>query len=165
MRTFLLTVDTPFTFLLNKYCHYDTLQIILNLKGAAMPKASAQTPPAVLKSLMDEYQLNPIKLAGEIKLSNSSVRQILLGKSRVTASTALRLAKFFGNTPDFWLNLQNKSDLADAVNDKDTSAALKTIEKVKKPVPVKAAPKKAPAAKAKTAKAPKKTHAKTGVKK
>jgi addiction module HigA family antidote len=130
-----------------------------------MPKASAQTPAAVLKSLMDEYQLTAYKLAGEIKLSNSSVRQILLGKSRVTASTALRLAKFFGNTPEFWLDLQNKSDLTEAVKDKDASAALKTIGKAKKPAPAKAAPKKAPAAKAKTAGAPKKPNAKTGIKK
>jgi addiction module HigA family antidote len=126
-----------------------------NLKGAIMPKASAQTPAAVLKSLMDEYQLNPFKLAGEIKLSNSSVRQILLGKSRVTASTALRLAKFFGNTPEFWLNLQNKSDLAEAAKDTGLSAALKAIGKAKKPAPVKAAPKKALAAKAKPARAAK----------
>jgi addiction module HigA family antidote len=121
-----------------------------------MPKASAQTPAAVLKSLMDEYQLNPFKLAGEIKLSNSSVRQILLGKVRVTASTALRFAKFFGDTPEFWLGLQNKSDLAEAAADNQLSATLKIIGKAKKPAPVKAAPKKAVAAKAKPARAAKK---------
>ncbi|MDR3336496.1 MAG: HigA family addiction module antidote protein [Treponema sp.] len=117
-----------------------------------MPKASAKDPGAVLKSLMDEYQLNPFKLAGEVKLSNSSVRQILLGKVRISASAALRFAKFFGNTPEFWLNLQTKTDLAEAATDKKLAEALKTIGKAKKPAPAKAAPKKAPTAKVKTVK-------------
>jgi addiction module HigA family antidote len=134
-----------------------------------MQKAS--TPAAVLKSLMDEYQLNPFKLAGELKLSNSSIRQILLGKSCITASTALRLAKFFGNTPEFLLTLQSKSNLAEAANDKEISAALKAIGKVQKPAPVKAALKKAPTAKTAkpgkpaASKAPRKPRAKTGVSK
>jgi addiction module HigA family antidote len=125
------------------------------LKGGIMPKASAQTPGTVLKSLMDEYQLNPFKLAGEIKISNSSIRQVLLGKTRLSVPVALRLAKFFGNTPEFWLTLQTKTDLTEAAQDKELSAALKTIGKAKKAAPVKAAPKKAPKAKAKTAKAAK----------
>jgi addiction module HigA family antidote len=118
-----------------------------------MPKTSAQTPGTVIKSLMDDYQLNPFKLAGEIKLSNSSIRQILLGKVRVSASVALRLAKFFGNTPEFWLNLQSTADLAEAAKDSQLSAVLKSIGKAKKPAPVKAALQKALGAKAKPAKA------------
>jgi addiction module HigA family antidote len=101
---------------------------------------------------MDEYQFNPFKLAGELKLSNSTIRQLLLGKTRVSASVALRLAKFFGETPEYWLTLQNASDLAEAAKDKDISAALKSIGKAKKPAPAKAAPKKAVEAKAKPAK-------------
>jgi addiction module HigA family antidote len=97
---------------------------------------------------MDEYQLNPFKLAGELKLNNSSIRQILLGKVRVSASVALRLAKFFGNAPEYWLTLQNTTDLTEAVKDDQLSAALKTIVKANKPATAKADPKKALGAKA-----------------
>jgi addiction module HigA family antidote len=114
-----------------------------------MAKA-AETPGAVLNALMEEYQLNPTKLAGEIKLSPSGVRQITTGKTRITAKVALRLSKFFGNTPEYWLDIQNKADLAEAAKDADLAGDLKSIAKAKKPAPVKkAAAKAAPKAPAK----------------
>jgi addiction module HigA family antidote len=114
-----------------------------------MAKA-AETPGALLNALMEEYQLNPTKLAGEIKLSPSGVRQITTGKTRITAHVALRLSKFFGNTPEYWLDIQNKADLAEAAKDADLASALKSISKAKKPAPVKkVAAKAAPKAPAK----------------
>ncbi|MDR1373368.1 MAG: HigA family addiction module antidote protein [Treponema sp.] len=120
-----------------------------------MAKA-VETPGAILNALMDEYQLNPTKLAGEIKLSPSGVRQITTGKTRITAHVALRLSKFFGNTPEYWLDIQNKADLAEAAKDADLAGALKSISKAKKPAPVKkpavkAAPKAAAKPRAKRA--------------
>jgi addiction module HigA family antidote len=129
-----------------------------------MAKA-VETPGAILNALMEEYQLNPTKLAGEIKLSPSGVRQITTGKTRITAHVALRLSKFFGNTPEYWLDIQNKADLADAAKDAELAGALKAIGKAKKP-----AAEKKPAAKAKApakaaAKAPAKPRGKKAVKK
>ena len=49
------------------------------------------------------------------------INEIVLGKRRITADTALRLARFFGNSPRFWLNLQSSYDLdvaADALGDR-----------------------------------------------
>jgi addiction module HigA family antidote len=115
-----------------------------------MAKA-AETPGAILNALMEEYQLNPTKLAGEIKLSPSGVRQITTGKTRITAHVALRLSKFFGNTPEYWLDIQNKADLADAAKDTGLAGVLKSIAKAKKPAPVKKpAAKPAPKAPAKS---------------
>jgi addiction module HigA family antidote len=110
-----------------------------------------ETPGAILNALMEEYQLNPTKLAGEIKLSPSGVRQITTGKTRITAHVALRLSRFFGNTPEYWLDIQNKADLAEAAKDADLTSALKSISKAKKPAPAakKAAEKAAPKAAAK----------------
>jgi len=88
-----------------------------------------------LKSLMSNYQLNPYSLAKSIKLSQSGVRQIVIGKTRISAEVALRLAKFFGNTPEFWLNLQQKTDLADAAKSAKFQALLRTIPRAKKPDP------------------------------
>ena len=98
-----------------------------------MPKTN-QTPSSVLLTLMEEYQLNPFSLSKEIKLSPSAVRQIVTGKSKLSVPTALRLAKFFGQTPAFWLDLQRETDLNEAAKDKDLASVLAAIAKVKKPV-------------------------------
>ena len=99
-----------------------------------MPK-SAQTPASVLKSLMDEYQLNPFSLSKAISLSSSGVRQLVTGKSKLSVSTALRLARFFGQTPDYWLDLQREADLNEAKRDEELQSVLKGISKAKKPKP------------------------------
>jgi addiction module HigA family antidote len=96
---------------------------------------SIQNPGTVLKALLDEYQLNPTKLAKEIKLSQSAVRQIAIGQTKITVPAALRLAKFFGTTPDYWINLQTLSDLSLAAKDSKLNAVLKSISKAKKPAP------------------------------
>jgi addiction module HigA family antidote len=97
-----------------------------------MPKVQ-QTPASVLLSLMDEYQFNPFSLSKEIKLSTSAIRQLVIGKSKVTVPTALRLAKFFNQSPAFWLDLQRETDLSEAAKDKELQAILKDIIKAKKP--------------------------------
>jgi len=97
-----------------------------------MPKSS-QTPGSVLLSLMADYQLNPYSLAKNIKLSYSAVRQIISGKTKVTVPTAMRLAKFFGQTSTYWLDLQQNTDLRLAQEDKKLAKVIKGIDKVKKP--------------------------------
>jgi addiction module HigA family antidote len=119
-----------------------------------MPKPANQTPGAVLQSLLDEYQLNPGKLGEAIKLSQSAVRQVVIGKTRISVPVALRLAKYFGNTAEYWIDLQNKYDLAEAAKDSELSAVLKGISKAKKPAPKKAEKPAAPAKKALAKKAP-----------
>jgi addiction module HigA family antidote len=79
-----------------------------------MAKSKAQTPGAVLQSFMDDYQLNTGKLAEAVKLSLSAIRQVVIGKSKISVSVALRLAKYFGNTPQYWIDLQNQYDLSEA---------------------------------------------------
>jgi len=97
-----------------------------------MPKVT-QTPALVLQSLMDEYQVNPFSLSKAISLSSSSVRQIVTGKSKISVPTALRLAKFFGQTPEYWLDLQRETELYNAGKDNELQAILKGISKAKKP--------------------------------
>ena len=50
-------------------------------------------------------------LADAIQVPYQRVNEIVNGKRGITPSTALRLAKFFGMTPDFWMNLQLRWDL------------------------------------------------------
>jgi addiction module HigA family antidote len=120
-----------------------------------MPNHSIQTPSEVLTSLMDKYQLNPYRLAREIKVPQGTIRLIVIGKSKITVSIACRLAKYFGKTPEYWLKLQMQYDLAEAARDKDMTKDLKGIQKVKKPVSAK----KAVRAKAPVKKTAKKTKA------
>jgi addiction module HigA family antidote len=105
-----------------------------------MAKEKIQTPGAALKVLMTDYQVSPNMLAKAISLSPSGVRQIASGQTRITVPVALRLAKYFGPTPDYWINLQTLKDLADAAKDPELTAILKAISKVKKPA-AKPAPK------------------------
>ena len=99
-----------------------------------MPKTTqTQTPSSVLSSLMDEYQLNPFALSKEINLSYAAVRLIANGESKVTVPTALRLAKYFGQTPDYWLDLQRSAELDAAKKNKDLMAIINGIPKAKKP--------------------------------
>lgn len=51
------------------------------------------------------------RLAKETFIPQTRVSEILKGNRRITADTALRLSKFFGNSPRFWLGLQNDYDL------------------------------------------------------
>ena len=65
--------------------------------------------------LMEEF-LKPLglsqnRLALSIGVSPRRINEIVLGKRRVTAETALRLARYFDTTPQFWLGLQADYDL------------------------------------------------------
>ena len=55
--------------------------------------------------------ISQYQLANDIKVPHSRITAIIRGKRRITADTAMRLAIYFGNSPEFWLNAQNGYDL------------------------------------------------------
>ena len=65
--------------------------------------------------LRDEFltpmALSVYRLAQEIKVSHPRLNDIVLGRRAVTTDTALRLGRYFGTTPEFWINLQTRYDL------------------------------------------------------
>ncbi len=65
--------------------------------------------------------LTPNALASAIKVPAPRVNDIVLERRAVTPDTALRLARYFGTTPEFWLNLQTAHDLRTA---RQQSAAI-----------------------------------------
>ncbi|MBN1319748.1 MAG: HigA family addiction module antidote protein [Thermoleophilia bacterium] len=75
--------------------------------------------------LLEEF-LNPLglsqnRLALSVGVPPRRINEIVLGKRRVTAETALRLARYFDTTPQFWLGLQSDFDLdvaADALGER-----------------------------------------------
>ncbi len=58
--------------------------------------------------------LSQNQLAMELRVPCHRINEIVHGRRGITDDTALRLAKFFGTTPDFWMNLQTSYDLAAA---------------------------------------------------
>ncbi len=65
--------------------------------------------------LMEEFlkpmELSQNRLALNIGVPARRINEIVLGKRSITADTALRLARHFGNSPQFWLGLQSDYDL------------------------------------------------------
>jgi addiction module HigA family antidote len=122
--------------------------------------AKEQSPSAVFKSYLAEYNLTASKVAADIKLSQSSIRLLIGGKLKISVPIALRLAKYFGNKAEYWVNLQTTYELAESARDPKLVPILKAIPKAKKQE-LKAAPKTPPAkARAKAPRAGRKTGAK-----
>jgi antitoxin HigA-1 len=71
-------------------------------------------PGDILRDELAERQITAYRLAKELGVPESTVGQILAGKRSVTPGTALRLSRFFGTTPELWLNLQAAYDLEEA---------------------------------------------------
>ena len=73
-------------------------------------------PPIHPGEILDEEFLKPLgvsqyRLARDIKVDPRRINAIVLGKRAITADTALRLARYFGLSERFWLNLQARHDL------------------------------------------------------
>ena len=65
----------------------------------------------LLEEFLVPLELTQRELANRIGVPYQRVNELVNGKRGVTPSTALRLSKFFGTTPDVWLNLQLRWDL------------------------------------------------------
>jgi addiction module HigA family antidote len=70
------------------------------------------TPGEILsEEFLKEYGLSQNQLARAIEISPNRIAEIVGNRRRITADTALRLSLYFGNSPEFWLNLQTHYDL------------------------------------------------------
>ncbi len=75
-----------------------------------------KTPEVHPGEILEEEFLKPLgisayRLAKETKIPATRISQIIKGNRRVTADTALRFGKFFGNSAEFWLGIQVEYDL------------------------------------------------------
>jgi antitoxin HigA-1 len=68
----------------------------------------------LLEEFMEPLGLNRHQLAEALGVNDSRINRIVGGKSGVTADTAMRLARYFGTTPQLWMNLQARYDLEKA---------------------------------------------------
>ena len=82
-------------------------------------------PGAHLAEELKELKMSAAALARKIEVPTNRVTAILNGQRAVTADTALRLAHFFGTSPEFWLNLQQRYELRLA--EQRAGKAIKTL--------------------------------------
>ena len=68
-------------------------------------------PGEILREELVELNLSANAFAAEIKVPTNRVTEILGGRRSISAETALRLARFFGTSAQFWMNLQANYDL------------------------------------------------------
>jgi addiction module HigA family antidote len=75
----------------------------------------------LLEEFLKPMGLSQNRLSLEIGVHPRRINEIVLGKRRITADTALRLSRYFGTSPQFWMGLQSDFDLdlaADALGDR-----------------------------------------------
>jgi antitoxin HigA-1 len=65
----------------------------------------------LLEEFIKPMNLSQNRLAIDIGVDARRINEIVLGKRSITADSALRLSRFFGNSPQFWLGLQTQYDL------------------------------------------------------
>jgi len=87
-------------------------------------------PGEILKEeFLEPLNISAYRLAKETHIDQTRISEIIHQKRRITADTALRLARFFGNSPQFWLGLQNDYDLEEEKTNKN--AELNKIHQLK----------------------------------
>jgi addiction module HigA family antidote len=69
------------------------------------------------EEFMAPLSISQNRLASDLRVPPGLINQIIKGKRSITSDTALRLAKYFGNSPEFWMNLQTMYDLSKTRNE------------------------------------------------
>jgi addiction module HigA family antidote len=85
----------------------------VDFKGVTTGRRIPPAPPGQIlrDDFLEPMGLSVYALAKAIHVPRSRMNDIILGRRAITAETALRLARYFGTTPEFWVNLQARYDL------------------------------------------------------
>ena len=90
-----------------------------------MAKLKNIHPGDVLKEeFLTPLGISAYRLCMDIGVPQTRISEIINGNRSITADTALRLSKYFGNTPNFWLGLQNDFDIEEQLLVKGSSLKL-----------------------------------------
>jgi len=77
-----------------------------------MAKIPNITPGEILlEEFLKPFNITAYRLAKETRIPATRISQILKGQRKISVDTALRFSRFFGNSADFWLGIQNEYDL------------------------------------------------------
>ena len=81
----------------------------------------------LLEEFLKPWKISQNALSRDLDVPLQRINQIVLGKRSITVDTALRLAKYFGTTPELWLNLQARYDLEMARDNKLVETIDRTV--------------------------------------
>jgi addiction module HigA family antidote len=87
-------------------------------------------PGAHLAEELEALDLSAAELARKMKVPTNRITQILHGDRSITGDTALRLAHFFGTSPQFWLNLQSLYDIR--IAEQKAGSSIKSLPRLKR---------------------------------
>ena len=73
----------------------------------------------LLKEFMNPMKISAYRLSKDLEIPQTRISEILKGKRRISADTALRLSRYFGNSAKFWLGLQDDYDLEEELNKRE----------------------------------------------
>lgn len=85
-------------------------------------------PGRILKRELEARELSANQLALALRVPSGRISEIINEKRGISAETALRLSQFFGNSAQFWMNLQTKYDLAVVEKEKGTRIKAEVIQ-------------------------------------
>ncbi len=77
-----------------------------------MEKLANVHPGEILNfEFLEPLEITAYRLSKDLKIPQTRISEIIKGKRRITADTALRLSKYFGNSAKFWLGIQDDYDI------------------------------------------------------
>ena len=79
------------------------------------------------EEFLKPFKISAYRLAKELSLPQTRISEIINGRRRITADTALRLSQYFGTSPKFWLGLQDDYDIEEEKSTK--TVILQTIKR------------------------------------
>ncbi|SRR5437899_9082394 len=91
-------------------------------------------PGEHLAEELEALNMSAAELARQLKVPTNRITAILNGQRSVTGDTALRLAHFFGTTPEFWLNLQSLYDLR--IAEQRSGKSIRNLPTLKRREPI-----------------------------
>lgn len=81
-------------------------------------------PGEILKDELDVIGISAAELARQLRVPENRISEVIRGRRSITADTALRLGRWFGTSPNFWINLQKSYELRKAEQNLDEEIGL-----------------------------------------
>lgn len=86
-----------------------------------MEKLSNVHPGKILNyEFLEPLEITAYRLSKDLKIPQTRISEIIKGNRRITADTALRLSRYFGNSAKFWLGLQDDYDIEEEQGNKES---------------------------------------------
>jgi antitoxin HigA-1 len=85
----------------------------MSIQNTGMKRRPTHPGEMLREDFLPDYKLTVSSLAESVGVSRQSINELLLERRAVSPEMALRLARLFGNSPEFWLNAQQSVDLWD----------------------------------------------------